>query len=114
MDADDLVLISVDDHVIEPRDMFDAHVPVRWRDAAPRVHEDRHGREYWWYGDMRGRTMGLNATAGRPLAEYAWDAYRYDEMRPGCYDPAARVADMDTGGVLASLNFPNFPGFAGQ
>ena len=35
-------------------------------------------------------------------------------MRPGCYEPAARVADMDQGNVLASLLFPSFPRYCGQ
>jgi predicted TIM-barrel fold metal-dependent hydrolase len=35
-------------------------------------------------------------------------------MRPGCYDVAARLADMDLNGVEASLCFPTFPRFAGQ
>ena len=35
MDIDDLVLVSVDDHVVEPPDMFEAHLPERWRDVAP-------------------------------------------------------------------------------
>jgi predicted TIM-barrel fold metal-dependent hydrolase len=34
-------------------------------------------------------------------------------MIPGCYDPAARVKDMDLDGVQAALCFPSFPGFGG-
>jgi predicted TIM-barrel fold metal-dependent hydrolase len=41
-------------------------------------------------------------------------ALRYADMRPGCYEPKARLRDMDEAGVLASLNFPSFPRFAGQ
>ena len=37
MQPEDLILISVDDHIAEPADMFDAHVPARYRDRAPRV-----------------------------------------------------------------------------
>jgi hypothetical protein len=29
VDADELVLVSVDDHICEPANMFDAHVPAR-------------------------------------------------------------------------------------
>src|SRR5262249_49067034 len=36
------------------------------------------------------------------------------EMRAGCYDPVARLADMNVDGVLASLCFPSFPRFCGQ
>jgi predicted TIM-barrel fold metal-dependent hydrolase len=35
-------------------------------------------------------------------------------MRPGCYDPKARLDDMDVNWVEASLNFPTFPRFCGQ
>ena len=38
----------------------------------------------------------------------------YDEMRPGCYDPAPRLDDMDLNWVEASLCFPTFPRFCGQ
>src|SRR6185436_13761869 len=38
----------------------------------------------------------------------------YDEMRPGCYDPLARLEDMDVNHVEASLPFPTFPRFCGQ
>ena len=37
MKADDMILISVDDHIAEPADMFDAHVPTKYRHLAPRV-----------------------------------------------------------------------------
>ena len=37
MEIDDLVLVSVDDHVVEPPDMFEAHLPEKWRDVAPRM-----------------------------------------------------------------------------
>jgi predicted TIM-barrel fold metal-dependent hydrolase len=38
----------------------------------------------------------------------------YDEMRPGCYDPKARLDDMDLNWTEASLSFPTFPRFCGQ
>ncbi len=114
MRADDLILISVDDHIAEPADMFVGHVPPRYRDQAPRVVVEPDGVEQWYYGDVRGRNLGLNAVAGKPPEFYNIDASRYDEMRPGCYDVHERVRDMNAGGQLAGLNFPNWPGFSGQ
>jgi predicted TIM-barrel fold metal-dependent hydrolase len=35
-------------------------------------------------------------------------------MREGCYEPGARVADMNQGSVLSSLLFPSFPRYCGQ
>ena len=36
MNVDDLILVSVDDHVIEPAHMFDGRVPKKYEDKAPR------------------------------------------------------------------------------
>ena len=35
-------------------------------------------------------------------------------MRPGCFNVDERVRDMNAGGQLAGLNFPNCTGFSGQ
>jgi predicted TIM-barrel fold metal-dependent hydrolase len=114
MRAEDMILISVDDHICEPADMFDAHVPARYRDRAPRVVTDERGFQQWWYGDLKGRNLGLNAVAGKPREMYNVNPSSYDEMRTGCFDVHARVRDMSAGGQLAGLNFPNWTGFSGQ
>src|SRR5258708_6856726 len=114
MHKDDLILISVDDHIAEPADMFDAHVPAKYKDLSPRVVVEADGVQQWYYGEVRGRNMGLNAVAGKPREMYNIDASRYDEMRPGCFNVDERVRDMNAGGQLAGLNFPNFTGFSGQ
>src|SRR6201981_1417299 len=114
MNQDDLILISVDDHIAEPADMFEAHVPQRYKDRAPRVVIEPGGVQQWYYGDLRGRNMGLNAVAGKPREMYNIDASSYDEMRPGCFNVHERVRDMNAGGQLAGLNFPNWTGFSGQ
>jgi predicted TIM-barrel fold metal-dependent hydrolase len=114
MNADDLILISVDDHIAEPANMFDAHVPAKYRDRAPRVVTEEGGVEQWWYGDIRGRNLGLNAVAGKSPEMFNIDASRYDQMRPGCFDVHERIRDMNAGGQLAGLNFPNWTGFSGQ
>ena len=113
MRAEDLTLISVDDHICEPADMFEGRVPAKYSEFTPRV-EQTETSQQWWYGDLRGRDLGLNAVAGKPREYFNADATRYDEMRPGCYDVHERVRDMSAGGVLGSLNFPNWTGFSGQ
>ena len=112
--ADDMILISVDDHIAEPADMFDHHVPAKYKDRAPRVETDERGFQQWWYGEKPGRNLGLNAVAGKPREMFNVNPSRYDDMRPGCYDVHERVRDMSAGGQLAGLNFPNWTGFSGQ
>ena len=70
--------------------------------------------EFWVYEDRQIVTTGLNAVAGKRREEFSPEPITYDDMRPGCYEPAARVADMDQGFVLASLLFPSFPRYCGQ
>ena len=54
------------------------------------------------------------ASVGFPRDEMTLSPITYDEMRPGCYEPQARLEDMDVDHVEASLCFPTFPRFCGQ
>jgi predicted TIM-barrel fold metal-dependent hydrolase len=107
-------IISVDDHLIEPADLFEGRMPSGVADEAPRVVTLDNGRETWVFEDNFYPQVGLNAVAGRPKAEWNMEPARFDEMRRGCYDIEARVRDMDIDGIYASLCFPSLiAGFAG-
>lgn len=114
MQLDDLILVSVDDHVVEPPDVFEHHLPARWRDAAPRLVRKSDGTEAWLYEGREIVNLGLNAVAGRVPEEYNMDPTSFEEMRPGCYDIHERVRDMNANGQLGSMCFPSFPQFCGQ
>jgi predicted TIM-barrel fold metal-dependent hydrolase len=105
--------ISVDDHLIEPARLWQERVPVSMRDIAPRIERDG-ASEFWVYEDRQIVTTGLNAVAGKSREEFSPEPITYEDMRPGCYEPAARVADMDQGRVLSSMLFPSFPRYCGQ
>jgi predicted TIM-barrel fold metal-dependent hydrolase len=108
-------VISVDDHLITPPDLFEGRVPADMADRAPRVVENDDGTQFWLYEGKRYPNVGLNAVAGRARESWSMDPSRFDEMRPGCYDIDARVADMDVNGVWASLCFPSLvAGFCGS
>lgn len=107
-------LISVDDHLVEPPDLFDGRMPAALADDAPRVVEFDDGRQAWSYEGNLYPNIGLNAVVGRPKDEWSMEPARFDEMRRGCWDIDARIADMDAGGVWASLCFPSLiAGFCG-
>jgi len=109
-----MILVSVDDHVVEPPDMFDRHLPARWHDVAPRVVGKHDGTDVWVYDGKEIPKIGLNAVAGRPKEEYGMEPTSFDELRPGCYDVHERVRDMNAKGVCGSLWFPSFPNLCGQ
>lgn len=114
MRADELILVSVDDHLIEPPDVFTEHLPARYRRQAPRVEHLDDGSDVWTFNGTIIPNVGLNAVAGRPREEYGIEPTAFDEMRPGCYDIHERIKDMNAGGVLGSMCFPSFPGFSGR
>ncbi|SHN75755.1 amidohydrolase family protein [Cryptosporangium aurantiacum] len=106
-------LISVDDHILEPPNVWQDRVPAKDKDRAPRMVPGEHG-EIWVYEDKRVPTSGLSAAAGRKKEEFSPKPLSYGDMRAGCYDSVARLDDMNQAGILASLCFPSFPRFCGQ
>jgi predicted TIM-barrel fold metal-dependent hydrolase len=114
MRVEDMILVSVDDHVVEPPNMFDNHVPEKWRDQAPKSVKKPEGHEVWVFEGNEIPNIGLNAVAGRPPEDYDMDVTSYSQVRKGTYDIHERVRDMNVNGVLGSMCFPSFPQFCGQ
>ncbi len=114
MDIDDLILVSVDDHVVEPPDVFEGRLSKKAAEKAPRVESLEGGRDVWMFEGHALPNVGLNAVAGRVPEEYGLDALSFSQMRPGCYDIHERIRDMNANGMLGSLNFPSIAGFTGQ
>ena len=109
-----MILISVDDHIVEPPDMFKNHLAEKYIDEAPRLVHNPDGSDTWQFRDIVIPNVALNAVAGRPKEEYGLEPQGLDEIRPGCYNVDERVKDMNAGGILGSICFPSFPGFAGR
>jgi len=106
---------------------------ARWGDFAldvgasykQEMTEDGRWGDYWMYEDRlvyvhkRHVAIPLDATPDGDVSRFDPSkmflaAITYDEMRPGCYEPAARVADLELAGVDGSISFPTFPRFCGQ
>ena len=108
-------VISVDDHLVEPPDMFEGRLEARFADRAPRVIENARGHQLWEFDGNLYSQVGMNAVAGRRPECVTLEPTRFEDMRRGCWDIDARVADMDLNGVWASLNFPSqITGFCGK
>jgi predicted TIM-barrel fold metal-dependent hydrolase len=126
-------LLSTDDHVIEHPKVWSDRLPAKYQDAGPRIIEKMPDAadagvnvaglevtrklsdkpmQMWQYEGRQYPNIALNAVAGRAKADYGIDPVRYEDMLPGCYDPVARLADMDLDGVWGALCFPSFARFA--
>ena len=99
---DDVRLISVDDHLLEHPRVWEHRLPARFQEAGPRVVEADDGpwagHEVWLMEGKAYPTLKHYAIAGQDR-EGASAPIRFSEMLPGCYDPAARIKDMDLDGV---------------
>ena len=115
MNVEDMIMISVDDHVVEPPHVFEGRLPGRstrtWR---PRSSATTHGDDVWAFNGGSIPNIGLNAVAGRPKEEYGVDPTSFDEMRRGCWDIHERVKDMSAGGVLGMHVLPVVPVVLGR
>jgi predicted TIM-barrel fold metal-dependent hydrolase len=127
-------IVSVDDHVVEPPHLWETWLPERFVERGPHVERRgighmRHtgGGQYeqtfdpegpqadcWVYEDLVYINKRHVAAVGFDRDDMTASPITYDEMRPGCYDPKARVEDMQMNHVEASLCFPSFPRFCGQ
>ncbi len=125
-------IISVDDHVVEPPDLWSSRLPARYRDVGPRVVRDRarfsfaggvfsyekgvadgEWCDWWLYDQLVYPFPKLSAAVG--FDDLDVTPTTYDEIRPGCWIQADRLADMDANHVDASICFPNtLPRFCGQ
>src|SRR5262249_9785999 len=126
-------MISADDHVVEPPDLWTSRLAKKWHDRCPRVETHPQGVE--WFDQMQHPLLSPGTTG--PMIDWwhyedqwtalRWESHsagdpdrvrptgmRFEEMQPACYDPVERLKAMDRDYAEASLCFPNYPRFAGQ
>ena len=107
------LLISVDDHLVEPPHLFRGRLPKKFADREPRVIETSDGTQAWLLDGLVLPEIAVNAVAGQSTEEEYVEPLRFDLIRRGTWDIEARIADMDVDGLYASLNFPSALGFGG-
>jgi predicted TIM-barrel fold metal-dependent hydrolase len=136
-DGSDLPLIvSVDDHVIEPATVWSDRLPATYQDVGPRIvrapvkeisfiggkftaipgdpGDPGEQVDWWFYEDLRRPLTRLDTAVGVPREEVTVKGITYDDMRPGSYRVKERLEDMDVNHTEASVCFPTFPRFCGQ
>ena len=113
MNMEDMVLISVDDHITEPGHMYDNHLSGAALETAPKLRTLADGTNLWEYQGRKLPSVGLNAVVGRPPEEYGMEPTSFEQLRAGCYDVHERVKDMNINGMAASMNFASYPGIDG-
>ncbi|HEX7096965.1 MAG TPA: amidohydrolase family protein [Acidimicrobiales bacterium] len=125
-------IISVDDHVVEPPDLWSSRLPQKYRDRGPRVVREKakfgfkggvfsfeRGApdgdwcDIWLYDDLVYPFPKLSAAVGFENLDN--EPVTFDQIRPGSWKQKERLEDMAANHVDASLCFPNvLPRFCGQ
>ena len=111
MQLEDLILVSVDDHVVEPpslSDFFDGPLSRRsTRTASPRVIRRDDGTDVVAHRRPGDRDLRAQRRAGPSAARTgAWIPRSFDQVRPGTYDVHERIRDMNVNGVLGVDQLP--------
>jgi predicted TIM-barrel fold metal-dependent hydrolase len=99
-------IVDADAHILEPPHIWETWLPKKFHDKAPKLVKDADGGDAWLFaGSAQPDPIGLTATPGMPYDQFRWTGVTYAEARKGCYDGAARLADMDADGVDAEILF---------
>ena len=102
-------VISSDNHVIEPPDLWTSRADARFKDRVPQIVREENGVD-WWYCDGRKRVSVQPGTqAGvrfEAPEELVLDSGTFDDVRLGGYIPAEHIKDMEIDGIDISIVYP--------
>lgn len=107
-------IVSVDDHVLEPPDLWVSRAPADLRDRVPHIERGDDGLVYWVFDQFRtpiAQTVVDPGRRGSPLGQFVRS---YEELEPAYYDPKARLEAMNADHVFASMCFRPFRGSAAR
>ena len=103
----DYPVIDADAHVQEPPDLWQSRAPSKWKEKAPRVAHTEHG-DFWLFDDGKQKQpVGLTAAAGLSYLDFKPFGGRYETLRPGFFEPKARLRDMEIDGIYAQVLYPS-------
>ena len=101
-------IISSDDHVFEPPDLWTSRVEPKFRDRAPYLERMEDGGDWWFCEGERFSHTGGGTQPGRRFEEPEKLTIKdtYENVLPGGYIPEDHVKDMDADGVDVSILYP--------
>ena len=101
-------IISADDHVFEPPDLWTSKIEPNYRDRAPRIIHLEDG-DWWWCDDRKVVGVAPGAHVGRRFEEpeKLTPTDKLENVLKGAYIPEERVKDMKADGVDVSIVYPS-------
>ena len=103
----DYRVISSDNHVFEPVDLWTSRSESKFKDRVPHIERLEEGD--WWFCDGHrivdtgpGSQVGVRFEDPEKLSLETW----IEDVRPGGYIPEEHVKDMDIDGIDVSIVYP--------
>ena len=102
-------IVSSDDHVFEPPDLWTARVESKYRDRVPHIVRMEDSGDWWVFDGITGHGAGSGSQVGRRFhePEKLTRTDTFENVRPGGYLPDERIKDMDVDGVDVSIVYPS-------
>lgn len=100
-------MLSSDSHVIEPPYLWRDRMPGRFAETAPTVVRHDDG-DYWYVAGQRSNSFAGGAQPGQRFVDRnsLRAAARFEDVRPGGYEPDAHLAENLEDGIYGSVLYP--------
>jgi predicted TIM-barrel fold metal-dependent hydrolase len=104
----DFRIISSDNHVIEPPDLWTNRIDPRFKGREPRVVRLEDGSDFWFTDGVKGDGMYAGAQSGVRFEEPENLSLNstFEDVRPGGYIPEEHIKDMDVDGIDVGIIYP--------
>ena len=121
------MIVSVDDHVVEPANVWMDRLPSKYADVGPRIVRAPMGEityiggkltvkpgskgaptDWWYYEELRRPLLRVDAAVGVPRDEVTMKGITYEDMRPGSFwsSPASKTWTPTTSRPLSASPLP--------
>ena len=104
-------IISADSHVFEPIDLWEKRLDRKFRERGPRFVSEYQGKAGTWFvcEGINPRSIASIAATGVAKEDLVkFKDVHHKDLRPGGYDPVARLKDQDIDGVSAEVLYATY------
>ena len=101
-------IISSDDHIYEPIDLWSSRMEPKYLDRCPRIVRTEDGGDWWICDGVKVNPVTSGSQAGRRFddPDNLSSIDTYDKVRVGGYVPEEHLRDMDIDGIDVSILYP--------
>ena len=103
-------VISADDHIIEPPDLWTTRADAKFKDRVPQIIREDNGADWWYCDGHKVQSVGNVDQAGvrfEAPEQLTVDSGTFEDVRLGGYIPAEHIKDMELDGIDVSIVYPS-------